>query len=152
MTLSLSPTSADRHDYLSFVNTLDANNGFQIYAFDGATFTQHNVALNISRGAWHHIALVNTNPDGCSNDVVKVYLDGMLVSTHTTWEDWRTALPAITLAVTRVLFRLSITAASVDASFTSPPEGFYIDDFMQFSFESSQPNTIIESYSTGFEN
>jgi hypothetical protein len=152
MTLSLSPTTADRHDYLRFENNLDGNNGLQIYAFDGATFTQHNVALNITRGLWHHVALVNTNPDGGGNDVVKVYLDGMLVSTHTTWEDWRTALPAVTLAVTRVLFRLSVTSASVDASFTSPPEGFYIDDFIQSSFKSSQPDTIIESYATGFEN
>jgi hypothetical protein len=82
--VSLSPTSADRHDYLRFVNDLDAKGGFQIYTVDGAALTQKNITQNISRGVWHHIKVVNTNPDGSSDDIVKAYLDGVLVSTHTT--------------------------------------------------------------------
>lgn len=152
VTTSLSPTSADRHNYLRIINDLDANGGFRILAIDGILLDQtHVVAQNISRGVWHHVKIVNNNPDGGSNDVVQVYLDGNLVSTHTTWEDWRTAIPATTLAVTRFLFRLNVTAASVDASFTGTPAGFYIDDLEQKSFNASTPSLIIESYSTGFE-
>ncbi|MEO8333141.1 MAG: hypothetical protein ABI479_11980 [Gallionella sp.] len=60
------------------------------------------------------------------------------------------ALPAATLAVTRSLFRVSVTAAPMDLSFTSP-QGFYIDDYIQEILNSSSPTTIIESYKTGFE-
>lgn len=152
VTLSLSPTSADRHDYLRILNHLDASGGLQLISIDGVGLVSKNIVQNISRGIWHHILLTNTNPDGTGNDVVKVYLDGSLVSTHTSWEDWRTAIPATTLAVTRILFRLNVLASTVDPSFTATPEGFYIDDFEQRSFDSSSPSTAIESYSTGFEN
>ena len=149
-TLSFSPTGGDRHDYLRIVNDLDVDGGLRMYAFDGLNLDLRAVTQNISRGVWHHLKVVNTNPDGSSNDTVEVYLDDILISTHTTWEDWRTALPAATLAVNRVLFRMSIAGTTDDPSFTSPL-GFYIDDFYQLSFNSSAPNTIIESYSADFE-
>lgn len=150
-TLSFSPTSADRHNYLRFVNDLDVDGGMRIYAIDGVNLDQiHDVATNISRGVWHKVKIINNNLDGPSNDVVDVYLDDILVNSHTTWEDWRRAIPATTLAVTRILFRMSIQATADDASFTSPA-GFYIDDFSQASFNAATPTVAIESYSAGFE-
>lgn len=150
-TTSFSPTGGDRHDYLRLENNTDANGGLRIFAYDGAGLTPHTVVENITRGVWHHLKVVNTNPDGGGNDIVQVYLDGVLVSTHTTWEDWRTALPAATLAVSRIMFRLTIATTDVDASLTGPAQGFYIDDFSQRTFDSSAPTAYIESYSTSFE-
>ena len=150
-TLSFSPTAADRHNYLRIINDLDANGGFRIFAIDGVNLNQvHSVATNIARGLWQEIKVINTNLDGPSNDIVDVYINGVLVHSHTTWEDWRRALPATTLAVTRIMFRMSIQATTDDPSFTLP-QGFYIDDFRQTSFDSSNPAVAIEDYSAGFE-
>ncbi|MEO8144806.1 MAG: hypothetical protein ABI654_11390 [Betaproteobacteria bacterium] len=155
-THSFSPTSSDRHTYLRFTNDLDANGGFRIISIDGVLLDQtHSFASNLSRTAWHHVRIVNLNVDGLApgsiaNDVVSIWIDGTLAGTFSTWESWRVALPAATLAVTRSLFRLSIAAASVDPSFTSP-QGFYLDDYVQQVLDSSSPATILESYKTGFE-
>ena len=150
-TMSFSPTSADRHDYLRIINDLDVDGGFRMFAIDGLTLNQtHSVATNMPRGQWIKIKVINTNPDGPSNDIVDVYVNGVLVNSHTTWEDWRRAIPATTLAVNRMLFRMSIQATTDDPSFTSP-QGFYIDDFRQTSFDSSAPTVAIEDYFSEFE-
>ena len=155
-THSFSPTTADRQTYLRFVNDLDANGGLRIFSIDGVLLDQiHPVVANLSRAAWHHVRIVDANVDGLApgnvaNDVVTVSIDGVLVATFSTWESWRAALPAPTLAVTRSLFRLAISAGTVDPSFTSP-HGFYIDDYIQEVFNSSAPTAILESYRTGFE-
>ena len=150
-THSFSPTGADRQTYLRFVNDLDSNGGLRIFSIDGVLLDQiHPVATNLSRTAWHHVRIVDSNVDGAANDVVSVSIDGALVGTFSTWESWRAALPAQTLAVTRSLFRLAIGAGTVDASFASPL-GFYIDDYIQEVFDSSAPGAILESYKTGFD-
>ena len=79
-----------------------------------------------------------------------VYLNGVLIHSHATWEDWRRSLPADTLAVTRMMFRMSTQASTDDPSFIAP-QGFYIDDFSQTSSNSSNPSVAIEDYSAGFE-
>ncbi|MEO9040311.1 MAG: hypothetical protein ABI265_09815 [Gallionella sp.] len=155
-THSFSPTVADRQTYVRFDNTLDANGGFQIYSIDGLLLDQtHTLATHLSRNVWHKIKIVDINVDGLSaggiaNDVVNVFIDGNFAGTFSTWESWRAAIPSATLAVTRSLFRLNISAAADDPSFTSP-QGFYIDDYVQEITNSSAPTTIIESYKTGFE-
>jgi hypothetical protein len=150
-THSFSPSTADRQTYLRFVNDLDSNGGLRIYSIDGVLLDQiHPQAANLSRAGWHHVRVVDLNVDGAANDVVTVSIDGVLVGTFSTWESWRAALPAPTLAVSRSLFRLAIGAGTVDASFTSPL-GFYIDDYIQEVFNSSAPTAILESYKTGFE-
>jgi len=155
-THSFSPTGADRQTYLRFVNDLDANGGLRIFSIDGVLLDQiHPVATNLSRADWHYLRIVNANvdglaPGGVANDAVTVSINGMLVGTFSTWESWRAALPAPTLAVTRSLFRVAIGAATVDASFTSPL-GFYLDDYIQEVFSSAAPAMILESYRTGFD-
>ena len=154
-TFSLSPGTADRHNYLRFVNDDNADGGFQAVAIDGVNLDQnHIVKNNIGRGQWHHIRIRNRNVDGLNgdgsgNDIVEAYFDGVLVSTHTTWEAWRAALPATTLAVNRSLFRLAAAASSFGAFAT--PLGFYIDDYTQTITNSSNPGVILAEYKTGFE-
>lgn len=155
-THSFSPTVADRQTYVRFDNNLDANGGFQIYSIDGVLLDQtHTLVTHLSRNVWHKIKIVDINVDGLAaggvaNDVVNVFIDGNFAGTFSTWESWRAALPAATLAVTRSLFRMSISAATIDPSFTAP-QGFYMDDYVQEITNSSAPTTVIESYKTGFE-
>jgi hypothetical protein len=154
-TLSLSPTSADRHTYLRFINDDDVDGGFQAFAIDGVNLDQiHVVKNNISRNQWHHIRINNRNVDGLggggsANDVVEVYFDGVLASTHSTWEAWRVALPATTLSVERSLFRISAGAGSFGAF--AAPQGFYVDDYTQKIYDSTNPGSILAEYKTGFE-
>jgi len=153
--LSLSPAAADRHTYLRFTNDDDADGGFNLVAIDGASLNQtHAVATAVSRGLWHHIRIRNRNidglnGDGSANDLVEVFLDGVLVSTHSTWEDWRATLPAATLAVNRTLFRMAVAANAFGAF--AAPRGYYIDDYVQRTFDSANPAAILEEHRTGFE-
>lgn len=146
-TFSFSPAAQGRVTYLRFENNLDANGGLQLVAYVG-NFVSVNVAQNISRGAWHHVKITMTAPDGFSNDVVNIYLDGTLVNTDTSLEDFYS--PGPVSDVSRVMFRLAFAPSDVDATFTTSA-GFYIDDYIQKAYNASAPSVILESYSTGFE-
>ena len=54
----------------------------------GDDFTEVQVASGLSRGAAHSVKVTIDFVDGPRNDVVKVYIDGTLVHTGTTWEDY----------------------------------------------------------------
>jgi len=150
-TLSFSPDSADRHTYLRFVNDENTDRGFRMFAIDGAGLTAHDVKNNMTRATWMHIQIESENPDGGSNDIVRVYVDGVLVDTHTSWEDWRTALPATTLSISRVLFRINALPSAEGPFIDNQALGFYIDDFRQWTYNASNPSVHIEEYKTGFE-
>jgi hypothetical protein len=51
-------------------------------------FTEVQVASGLSRGVAHTAKVTIDFVDGPRNDVVKVYIDGALVHTGTTWEDY----------------------------------------------------------------
>jgi hypothetical protein len=68
--------------------------------------------------------------DGVKNDVVKVYVDGVLKHTGTSWEDYfRTQETNPTRTVDSILFRVSGTAAPATAG-----NGFLIDNLVLNSF------------------
>lgn len=148
-TLNFSPTGKNRLNHLRFENNLDINNGHQIYAFSGM-FAYQPITPLITRGTWHHVKVIVRTIDGDSNDVVQVFLDGALVSTHTTLEDYYVSVPEPKPNMTRAMFRISGAGTTIDSSFTAP-QGYYIDDFVQRSFNHATPDTFIETYSTGFE-
>lgn len=141
-----SSPSIDRLDLIRILNASDLSKGLQVLVRDGVNLTAHEVATNLTRGIWHHLKVVVTTPDGYGNDVLKIYINGLLAGTYTTWEDWRQALPSPSLAYSRVMFRIPTTIHEPAAA------GFYLDDFQQVTFDSSAPTTVIESYRTGFEN
>lgn len=148
-TVNISPTAQGRLNYLRFDNNTDGNGGLQIFAYDGS-FNVDMVATNISRNTWHHVRIELEAPTGVSNDIVKVYLDGVLVDTHTSLEDYYAGVPEPTPLASRVMFRLAVDPPYVDGSFTTS-SGFYIDDFTQRAYDSTCPGIALESYSTGFE-
>lgn len=128
--------SADRGDpaRMTWLQMQDTPTGLQLnfedYQHAVGDFVLTPIATGLDRTVPHTVLLTIHFVDGPANDVVKVYLDGALVHTGTTWEDyyrdWTAgALPA---PVDSVMFRVAGTAVpSVSGN------GFLIDNFSSFS-------------------
>lgn len=93
MAMSVSPDRGDgsRMSYLRFE---DGAGGINVFFYDvegivggKANFVETQIASNLSRTP-HTYRLTLDTLDGPSNDVVKVYIDGILVKTGTSWEDY----------------------------------------------------------------
>ena len=92
LALSVSPDRGDgsRMSYLRFEDTAA---GIDVY-FDDVTTTTNPADWNeskiatLDRTAPHNVKFVIDFVDGPSNDVVKIYIDGTLVKTGTTWENY----------------------------------------------------------------
>ena len=86
----------------------------------------------------HHMELRLTYVDGANNDVIEVYLDGNLIGTTTTFENFRDAVapgPGSTHAdnaeanqTNRIIFRESNNGQPQDGSGTGQNQGFYFDN------------------------
>ncbi len=98
MVISVSPDRGDgsRMSYLRFE---DASGGINVFFDDVqqtvpctpascASFVETQVGTNLSRTTPHTIKLTMDTLDGPGNDVVKVFIDGILVHTGTSWEDY----------------------------------------------------------------
>ena len=91
--VSVSPDRGDgsRMSYLGFSDELG---GIDVIFYDTpgtgnpATFSPTTVATGLSRDTTHTAKFVIDYVDGASNDVVKIYIDGVLVHTGTTWENY----------------------------------------------------------------
>lgn len=94
LVLSVSPDRGDgaRMSYLRFEDQADGIHVFfddvtdPTHAVNGETFNESDVAT-LTRTP-HTIKLSMNFVDGPDNDVVKVYVDGNLVHTGTSWEDY----------------------------------------------------------------
>src|SRR5688572_4536339 len=94
--------SPDRGDgaRMSWVQMTDTPSGLEVNFFDyqsgavetgcvlGSNFILTNVASGLSRTVPHTIKITMQFVDGPANDVVKVYVDGVLGHTGTSWEDY----------------------------------------------------------------
>jgi len=125
--LSVSPDRGDgsRMSYLRFE---DSTNGINVF-FDDASFTDIQVGTNLNRAIPHTVKLTFDPVDGPSNDVVKVWIDGVLVQTGTSWEDYyrfdpEAAAEQSSRIVKTVLFR---TGGSENLPSVSG-KGFLIDN------------------------
>ena len=138
MVISVSPDRGDgsRMSYLRFE---DAPAGINVFFDDVqqptpctpsgcANFVETQVGTDLSRATAHTIKLTMDALDGPSNDVVKVFIDGILVHTGTSWEDYYRydpeAAPESTPRIVKtVLFRAA--GAAVPANLNN---GFLIDN------------------------
>lgn len=92
MHVSMSPDRGDgsRMSYLRFEDNVT---GIDVFfddvqgTTDPANFVETLVGT-VSRAAPHRIRLTLNCVDGPSNDIVKVYIDGLLVHTGTSWENY----------------------------------------------------------------
>lgn len=137
--------SPDRGDgaRMSWVQMLDTPSGLEVNFYDyqrGATvdpfgccppFVGQNVVSGLDRTVPHNIKLTMEFVDGESNDVVKVYVDGVLELTGTSWEDYfRDEEGNPTRTVDSILFRTGGAAAPATSG-----SGFLIDNLNLHSGE-----------------
>lgn len=127
--------SPDRGDgsRMSWVQMTDTPGGLDVNFYDvqgntnPANFVESNVATALNRTVPHTIKITMDFVDGASNDVVKVYVDGVLKHTGTSWENYyrfdSEAAPNGPRIVNRMLFRTGGTAFPANAG-----KGFLIDN------------------------
>ncbi len=56
--------------------------------FQTSNFVQTTIATDLARNTTHTARFVMDFVDGPSNDVVQIYIDGVLVHTGTSWENY----------------------------------------------------------------
>lgn len=136
LTLSPSNGSSGR---MSFLRLEDRADGlavvFDDYPTVNGTFVEHDVATGLSRLRPHHVRLAMTVVEGANNDIVKVYVNDVLVYTGTSWEEYYPQAVASgepthphPPIVQSVIFRISGTAVSGHAG-----NGFLIDNVVLLS-------------------
>lgn len=130
--------SPDRGDgaRMSWLDFTDTENGIDVRFSDVQTtsnpsaWTYTTIAEDLSRSVPHTIKFEMEFVDGPSNDIVRIYIDGALVHTGTSWENYyryddesNPTLINETRTVDSLLFRVAGTAVSANAG-----EGYLIDN------------------------
>ena len=139
--MSVSPDRGDgsRMSYLGFS---DETGGIDVIFYDTpgttnpANFSPTTVATGLSRAVTHTAKFVIDFVDGPSNDVVKIYINGVLVHTGTTWENYfrfdsEASAEQSPRAADNLIFRTGGTAAPATLGL-----GYLIDNI---SLSSSTP-------------
>lgn len=153
------PESSDRNNFIKFVND-DNPRGLYVYSSNNGVAAPSY--YRIPRGTWNHIRMIaihrdGLNPDGTGNDIVRIYLNGVLIIENTTYEQYRTsgsfctvACPNYVYAVSRMMFRITTPSNTVKTTFISP-QGFMFDDLTTKIYDRINPAEIKSIYRTGFE-
>lgn len=148
MHLSISPDRGDG-SRMSYLRLEDSADGINVFFDDvqgttnPANFVETQIATALPRTTPHTFKFVMDFIDGPSNDVVKVYIDGSLVHTGTSWENYyrydsEASTEQSPRIVKTVLFRESGTATPADAG-----NGFLIDNYStSSSIVSPNPTTL----------
>ncbi|HET6597660.1 MAG TPA: hypothetical protein VFG81_18695 [Anaerolineales bacterium] len=151
--------SPDRGDgaRMSWVQMTDTPSGLEVNFNDyqsgaieagcptGANFILTNVASGLSRTVPHTIKISMQFIDGPANDVVQVYVDGVLKHTGTSWEDYfRECEGNPSRTVDSILFRTGGTPAPATAG-----NGFVIDNLTLTSSTLVGPPTSKEQCKNG---
>lgn len=132
-------TAPDRGDgaRMSFVKMYDTADGLNIDFADyqsgaiepgcvGTNFITTTVATNLDRTTPHNVRLTMNFIDGINNDVVKVYVDGALAHTGTSWEGYFDECESNpTRTVDSMIFQARSGAGAAPATSGS---GFLIDN------------------------
>lgn len=102
-------------------------------------FTDDDIAT-LSRNVGHTIKFAIFFLDGPRNDVVQIYIDGVLVKTGTSWEDYfRFCEGNPTRTVDSLLFRTAGTAAPATSG-----NGFLIDNMGIASSTNAAPTMVVD--------
>jgi hypothetical protein len=151
--------SPDRGDgaRMSWMQMADTPTGLEVNFFDyqsgavepgcttGANFISSNVVSGLDRTVPHTIKITMRFVDGPANDVVEVYVDGMLKHTGTSWEDYfRECEGNPTRTVDSILFRTGGAPAPATAG-----NGFVIDNLSLTSSTLVGPPTSEEQCKNG---
>lgn len=139
MHASVSPDRGDgsRMSYLRFE---DSAGGIDVFFDDVqqagacapagcANFVETQVANNLSRTAPHKVKFDMDFIDGPGNDVVKIYIDGSLVHTGTSWEDYYRFDPESIAEQSPRLVKTLLIRESGSADSGNAGNGFLFDNF-----------------------
>jgi hypothetical protein len=132
---TLSPDRGDgsRMSFLSFEDTPGGILvGFSQFLINTGFDTVTIGIAPLDRTTFHNIKLTLYTPDGPTNDVVKVYIDGNLVKTGTSWEDYYPQDPSQApernpRIVKTVIFR---TSTANQGTPPNPPVTFIVDNLI----------------------
>ncbi|MBK7809375.1 MAG: right-handed parallel beta-helix repeat-containing protein [Saprospiraceae bacterium] len=143
LSLGLSPSAKQSSVRMSLLRIVDnGSTGFDLIfteaGANGATFPGTTIATGLPYTVLHTLEMAITFVDGVStgggdifgNDIVKVWLNGSLIHTGTTWETYYYNFERITPAVPRLqavdalLFRVANPAVPATSG-----NGFYFEDF-----------------------
>jgi hypothetical protein len=143
--------SPDRGDpsRMSWVQMVDTPAGlgvnFEDYQESIQNFVVTPIATGLDRTVPHTMKITMQFVDGPSNDVVKVYLDGALIHTGTSWEDyyrdWAGGIPA---PVDSIMFRVAGTAVPANSG-----NGLVLDNFSSFTAPATTADLTGLSLSSG---
>lgn len=133
--LSVSPDRGDGAR-MSYVGFRDDPDGIRVNFYDvqgtssSANFVETVIATGLSRAITHTVKFEIDFVEGPSNDVVKIYVDGVLKHTGTTWENYyrfdpesNPGLVNESRRVDSLLFRVGGTAAPATLN-----NGFLVDN------------------------
>ena len=136
---------------MSWVQMQDTPTGLQLnfeeYRHSISDFVLTPIATDLDRTVPHTVRITISFIEGPANDVVKVYLDGALIHTGTSWEDYyRDQAGGIPHPVDSVLFRVAGTPEPATSG-----HGFLIDNFSSSSgpVPSATPTVSAVSPSSG---
>lgn len=148
--------SPDRGDgaRMSWIQMADTPSGLEVNFYDvqgtsnPANFVESNVVSGLDRTVPHTIKVTMDFLEGDSNDVVNVYVDGVLRHTGTSWENYyrydsEANTPGISRTVDSVLFRTGGTAAPATMG-----NGFVIDNLSLSSGPMATPTPTVTPTNT----
>jgi len=118
---------------MSWLRMADMPSGLELAFsdFESSTtdgFIQTIIASGIDRTVPHTAKITMQFIDGPGNDIVQVYLDGVLIYTGTSWEDYSRAVGSPPSPVDSIMFRVAGTAVPANSGY-----GFLIDNFSESS-------------------
>lgn len=158
--MSVSPDDG-QGSRMSYVGFDDQADGIHVIFYDVtnagpypsvASFNQTDV-VTLDRTSAHDVRFVMDFVDGPANDVVKLYIDGTLVHTGTSWEDYyrfdpeQTGNGNVVPDVSKLLFRVGGTAAPANSGF-----GYLVDGVGLSSTEISVPTDMNQCKKGGWMN
>jgi parallel beta-helix repeat protein len=133
-------TAADRGDgaRMTFLRFNDTPTGLQVIFSDYQkavnNFVTTVIANGLDRAVPHRVRMTVQFVDGVANDIVKVYIDGNLIHTGTTWEDYfRDGEVNPTRTVDSMLFQARSTATPPVTAPATLGNGFLIDNLTLYS-------------------
>ena len=130
----------------SFVDLEDNGSSLDVVTYDvdaaGNFVGPMTIANGLSYTDWHTLAFELLFSDGSDNDVANIFVDGSLVHTGTSWEQFyrffQSALHPLGVPVQTLLFRISGTAAG-----NTKGGGFYIDNVRTAVSNVPEPGTLM---------
>ncbi|MFI4861377.1 MAG: PEP-CTERM sorting domain-containing protein [Phycisphaerales bacterium JB063] len=131
VTVSADNGTGGRHGFIDIEESAVNGAGIDLITFDvdanGNFVNQHAIAAGLSYTEWHEFRLEIDFNEGSNNDVARYYVNGVLVNTDTSWENYYETFEAAShpngVPVQTFLFRVSGLAAPGLAG-----GGFLFDD------------------------